>query len=466
MGARAPRLVGRRAGAQGQDPRHHRHLRRQGHRHAGGVRRMRSLLWALAMGAATTAAADGFARLEGHGGPVMGLDVGHEGQVASASFDNAIGLWRDGAPEWFDGHRAAVNAVAFVPGGLASGGDDTDLRLWRAGEATRHPGHTAKIMDIAVAPDGATLATASWDRRIGLWPLDGGAPRFLEGHAVGVNAVAFSPDGRLLWSAGGDGTLREWDVATGAQTRMIKSHGFGLNEMVADPAGVWLAYGAIDGGTRVVDAATGAERADLTAGRRPILAMATDPAGRHLAVGDGEGYIMVVDTADWSIAHDFRATRAGPVWALAFSPDGGTLYAGGLESAIHAWPLHALDTAPPMDDADQSFLRPPGEMENGERQFARKCSICHTLTPGSARRAGPTLHGVFGRPAGRVPDYNYSPTLAGSDIVWDEDSIDALFDLGPDHFIPGSKMPMQRIVAPQDRADLIAYLRRTTRPQE
>jgi cytochrome c len=101
-------------------------------------------------------------------------------------------------------------------------------------------------------------------------------------------------------------------------------------------------------------------------------------------------------------------------------------------------------------------------MPNGERQFMRKCSICHALTGEPSRKAGPTLHGVFGRPAGTVPGYAYSPTLSGSNIIWDEDTIDALFNIGPDHFIPGSKMPMQVIAAPSDRADLIAFLRTAT----
>jgi cytochrome c len=61
-----------------------------------------------------------------------------------------------------------------------------------------------------------------------------------------------------------------------------------------------------------------------------------------------------------------------------------------------------------------------------------------------------------------VPGYPYSDILDGSGIVWNDTTIDALFDLGPDHFIPGSKMPMQRITAEADRQDMINYLRRAT----
>lgn len=429
---------------------------------------IRALAAFLALVPALAAAGEGFHMLEGHGGPVMGIAVAADGTVATASFDNSVGLWRGDTPQWLEGHRAAVNTVIFLPDGrLASGGDDFDVMLWDrdGGNLQRLAGHRGKVMDLAVSPDGTLLASASWDGTIGLWPLDGGAPRFLEGHEAGVNAVAFRGDGRLL-SGSSDGTIRTWTLRPGAaDERVLVKTGFGVNTLLLDEGADWLAYGTVDGQTRVIRPDSGAEVADFSLDRRPILAMAADPAGRRLAVGDGQGYIMIVDTADWTVLRDFHATVRGPIWALAFTPDGSGIDAGGLEPVVYSWPLDGLDSAAAIPDGDQSFLRPPEEMENGERQFARKCSICHSLTPGSARRAGPSLHGLFGRRAGSVADYSYSGTLAGSDIVWNDDTIDALFDEGPDHYIPGSKMPMQRITGADDRADLIAYLRRATDPE-
>ncbi|MCL4135955.1 UNVERIFIED_CONTAM: hypothetical protein GTU68_031441 [Idotea baltica] len=103
-------------------------------------------------------------------------------------------------------------------------------------------------------------------------------------------------------------------------------------------------------------------------------------------------------------------------------------------------------------------------MENGERQFVRKCSICHTLGAEVNRQAGPPLGGVFGRPAGTVQGYNYSSALTGNDLVWNDETINALFDVGPEELTPGSKMPMQRITDAQDRIDLVEYLKRATDP--
>ncbi|WP_415401023.1 c-type cytochrome [Tateyamaria sp. SN3-11] len=430
---------------------------------------MRRLLSSLMLCLALPAAAQEFTTLKGHGGPIMGLAVTDTGTLASASFDNSVGLWEGQVAQWLEGHDAAVSTVAaFRPGVLLSGGDDFALWLWDGAAGQLLGTHKGKIQDIA--SHGDTIATASWDGSIGLWQaVKWGQPaswnalrKDLSGHDAGVNAVAFSGDGQRLYSASSDGTVRLWEEG-GATSRGLVSNGFAINEIIVNEAEGWLAYGAVDGVTRMVDVETGEEIADFTLERRPILSMAYHAQSAQLAVGDGEGYIMMIDTRARRITRDFRAMRQGPVWALAFSNDGSVIHAGGIDDVIYAWPVALLDRFDPAGGETRSFLRDAETMGNGERQFMRKCSICHSLEAGSSRKAGPTLHGVFGRAAGTVQGYRYSPTLDGSAITWDDGTIDALFDQGPDHYIPGSKMPMQVIAKSQDRADLIAFLRRATK---
>ncbi|MEJ6403848.1 c-type cytochrome [Yoonia sp. 2307UL14-13] len=411
------------------------------------------------------AAAQDFFTLQGHGGPIMDIAVSPDGQIATASFDNAVGLWSGSEAVWHDGHDAAVNAVLFWDDQtLISAGDDFKLRLWRGPDDQQVLGeHQGKIVALAGSPQAGLIASASWDGRVGIWAIaDQAAPRFLSGHRQAVNDVVFNADGSRLYSASADGTIRIWDPQTGDEIQQLVSHGFGVNELVLNEAAGWLAYGVVDGGTRVVDMQTGAVIDDFTLERRPILAMAFAPAEGLLAVGDGEGYIMIVDTRAMRIARDFRATQRGPIWALAFSRDGQNIHAGGIENIMYSWPIATMDEHDRMADETRSFLQDPTTMSNGERQFQRKCSICHTLKAGSARRAGPSLHNLFGRAAGTVDDYTYSETLSGSSIIWSAETINALFEEGPDHYIPGSKMPMQQIAAQQDRDDLIAYLRDAT----
>lgn len=432
---------------------------------------MRHLLSSLLLCLALPVGAQEFTTYKGHGGPVMALDVSPEGALASGSFDNSVGVWP--GPQWLEGHDAAVTALNYTAAPVAlSGGDDFRVLMWRPAseapfEVTKMQG---KISAIAIAPDQRSAAIASWDGSIRVMSLfmsllSSDAPPSakiggdLTGHRSNVTDVAFAPNG-TLFSASSDGTVRIWE---GQGSRIIANQGFGINRIVTTDT--WLAYGAVDGTTRVIDPETGDEIADFTLDRRPILSMDHHAPTGQLAIGDGEGHIMMVDTTTWRITRDFRAMRQGPVWALAFSQDGTVIHAGGIEDVIYAWPVALLDTYDPAGGDTRSFLRNAETMSNGERQFMRKCSICHSVAKGPSRKAGPTLHGVFGRRAGEVAGYRYSPTLDGSAIIWEDTTIDALFDEGPDHYIPGSKMPMQVIAAPQDRADLIAFLREATKEE-
>jgi cytochrome c len=433
---------------------------------------LRALVLLLFLMKGAPLAAGAFFTLSGHGGPVKGIAVGPEGEVATASFDNAVGFWAQpdqapGNPVWLDAHEAAVNAVAFIDSGrLVSAGDDFAVYLWdlTTGTSRKLGQHQGKVMALRVAPDGHSIASASWDGSIGIWPLEETGVSFMTGHSGAVNDVVYSADGQQLYSASADGSIRLWDLKTGEQVAQILSGGFGINRLILNEAAGWLAYGAVDGVTRVIDPVSRLTVMDFTLERRPVLAMALDGSGRFLAVGDGHGYISVLDSLDWSLRVDFRATQRGPVWALAFDPSGQTLYAAGLDNQVFAWPVMQVGQLPAttelMAAGQAPFLKGGSRaMSAGERQFNRKCSICHSLSAESERRAGPTLKNLFGRPAGVVPDYSYSERLRRGDIIWDETSIDALFDQGPEVYIEGSKMPMQRITNPEDRAALIAFLR-------
>ena len=411
-------------------------------------------------------------QLTGHGGPVKGIAVAPAGdRVATASFDYSVILraWPTGAEQAIlYGHEAAANAVAFTPDGqrMVTVGDDGLVLIWptagpaeRREPAVRLSGHQGKILQVAISPDGRLAATASWDGRVGLWSLDPPGPVvMLEGHDGPVNAVAFSPDGARLYSAGYDGTVRSWDVAARRELRTLVRHGFGVNVIAVDEAAGRPAYGALDGGMRIVDLATGEVRATLDNDRTPVLALSQSHDGRRLAFGNGHGMVTVVDAARGLVSQDFPAAR-GPVWALAFGPRDESLLVGGLGSAVAVWPLDPLRRPTEIETRERSG----SVASNGERQFERKCRICHTLTPDTARRAGPTLHRLFGRRIGTVAGYPYSEALSRSDLVWTPETVDQLFAEGPDHFLPGTKMPLQKMTNARDRADLIEYLEKATR---
>ena len=82
--------------------------------------------------------------------------------------------------------------------------------------------------------------------------------------------------------------------------------------------------------------------------------------------------------------------------------------------------------------------------------------------PDEGNRAGPTLHGIFGRRIATLPGYDFSPALRRLEIVWTKETVAALFERGPMEYTPGTKMPEQRITSADDRQALVDFLEKNT----
>jgi len=96
-----------------------------------------------------------------------------------------------------------------------------------------------------------------------------------------------------------------------------------------------------------------------------------------------------------------------------------------------------------------------GDAARGEKKF-EDCAACHRLEAG-ANNVGPSLHGIFGRKAGEIADFRYSPAIKRSAIVWTPETVDK-FITDPQGMVPGNRMPYAGMAGAADRADLIAFL--------
>lgn len=110
--------------------------------------------------------------------------------------------------------------------------------------------------------------------------------------------------------------------------------------------------------------------------------------------------------------------------------------------------LSAVLAATPAaaDDADR---------RQGERLFRSQCVGCHSLAPGR-HIAGPSLHGLIGRPAGGLEGFGYSPVLEAADFEWNAETLDA-FLAAPAEFLPGNRMVLWGL-AERPRRQIIRYL--------
>ena len=413
----------------------------------------------------TVASATAVAQLRGHGGPVRGLAISPDGKSAvSGSFDTSVIRWsleRNAAIEVLRFHDGAVNAVAMLRDGrVATGGEDTRIAIWKAGEAKPAgvlQGHKAPVVALAVSPDGGTLGSASWDHTARLWPLRGGAPRLLDSHKDNVNGIVFTPDGKSVVTAGYDATLRIWPLTGGAPE--IVTLPTPLNTVAVAPDGEIVAAGA--DGTVYFLTADGERKGEVDVGAVPIIAVTVSGDGKLVAAAGIRGSVAIIDRAARHVARTLVGPGL-PVWSVAFFPDSRTLLTGGTDRTIRRWdavkgePIGTVVLGTPEDPL-APYAGDPGA------EVYRACVACHTLNANDGVRAGPTLHGIFGRKIGTLPGYNFSEALKKMDIVWTPETVSKLFEIGPNAYTPGTKMPEQRIGSPQDRAALMRFLEKATK---
>jgi cytochrome c len=411
-------------------------------------------------------AATAQAQLRGHGGPVRALAISADGATAiSGSFDSSAIRWslpRNAAEQVLRFHDDAVNAVALLQDGRAvTAGADGRIAIWTDGKQrpdTVLEGHTAPIVALAVSPDGATLASASWDHTIRLWPLAGGAPRVLEGHTQNVNGVAFAPDGRAVVSASYDLTLRIWPLS-GGESPTILTLPTPLSAVTVAPDGEIIAAGA--NGKVYFLTAAGDVGGEVQASPTPIISVAVSRDGMFVAAAGIRGSVAAIERRERKLARTLVGPGL-PVWSVVFLPDNRTMLTGGTDRMIRRWDAvtgeHIGGVA--IGAPEDPLAAYPGD--HGAEVF-RACVACHTLAPDDGNRAGPTLAGLYGRRIASLSGYNFSDALKKLDIVWTPETVAKLFEIGPAAYTPGTKMPEQRIGSEADRKALTDFLARATK---
>ena len=404
------------------------------------------------------------AQLAGHGGPVRAIAVSGDGDsVLSGSFDTAAIRWSlntEAATQVLRFHTDAVNAVAFLKDGrMVTAGADARIAIWTTGRPqpdVTFDGHHAPIVSLAVSADGSRLASASWDHTVRVWRIADGSEQVLEGHTQGVNGVAFVPDGSRLVSVGYDLELRIWPLAGG--TPVVVAFPSPLNAVVVASDGEIVTAGA-DGKLHFLTA-DGKAVGEVQAGPSPIVALGLSADSSLIAAAEIDGTVAIIDRAPRRIRRTLVGSR-GPVWSVAFLPDNTGLLIGGADGVIRRWNARTGDrVGSPLSGTPSDPLAAYAG-DHGAEVF-RSCVACHTLSERQPQRAGPTLAGLYGRKIGSLPGYPFSNALKHGEIIWSPETVSKLFELGPNAYTPGTKMPEQRIGSAEDRKALTDFLARAT----
>ncbi|MFO0892569.1 MAG: protein kinase [Isosphaeraceae bacterium] len=254
-----------------------------------------------------------------------------------------------------EGHEKDVVSLDFSPDGklLASASLDRTLKLWdvkdrRLVGTLTHPEN--ERLAVRFSPDGKTVAVAdgrldakqgeTFPCTVELWePESCKLLLTLRGHTASIPALAFSPDGKMLASGGLDQTVRLWNPENGD-----------LLDTIYPGETSWRTE--VRGETRAEvhvppPAAPATPAVPATPAAAPIPAPApTPPAEPALPEG-----------ATLAPGQHAPASRPGPVWGLAFAPDGRRLAIAQGRRNAESGALRILDV---VGEKDLASLPNPG----------------------------------------------------------------------------------------------------------
>ena len=120
-------------------------------------------------------------------------------------------------------------------------------------------------------------------------------------------------------------------------------------------------------------------------------------------------------------------------------------------------PVPAADMATaPAPAAAVTLASFTGDPVKGEKVFGQ-CRTCHVVQEG-VNRVGPSLWDVVGRKSGSIEGFRYSAANKNSGFIWTEDQLFTYLE-APQRVLKGTTMGFAGLKDPQDRADVIAYLK-------
>jgi WD40 repeat protein len=294
-------------------------------------------------------------------GKQTGVCKGHEGIVVSlilqgdtlisGALDNTVRYWDAKTGE----HRRTLtrspgdcDALAVTAKGdfLATAGLNNTIRIFETDkfkEIRHDDGIQAPLVGLGLAPDNKRLTAVSSDGKVLVWDREGRLAHKWDSKQTGEILMAVAPDNKTLAIA--SSTVRLWNAETGMEIAQLPIKSASpVNTLAFAPDGNSLALGFEGGAIEFWDV----KEKKLAGGVKypgSLFALAWSPDGKKIAAGGGPK-IHVYDLPGHALVQSFDVKEGPPATfptckCLAFGPDSKTLAAGGFDGIIRIYNLGA-----------------------------------------------------------------------------------------------------------------------------
>jgi WD40 repeat protein len=326
--------------------------------------------------------------LQGHSDRVNDLSFSADGRtIASASADKTIKLWRakdaklkllKNIPE-----SSQMFAVRFINSEtIAYAGANRVIKLWNLKEGKPKEEfpvrHSADISRLVLSHDGKMIASASKDRTVNLWSLDGKLLHTLQGHENDVTDVTISHDSKMIASVSTDNTLRIWSLDNVAPTLKGSSLSFSPNsQMIVTGKDKTINLWQIDGKLQK----------KFPGHKDFITKVSFSPDGKIIATASADKTVKLWDL-DGKLLHTLQEHK-GSVTSVSFSPDSKIIASGSLDQTVKLWDLHGKllhtleghkDSVTSVSFSPDSKMIASGSRDSTVRLWDLDGKLLHTIT--------------------------------------------------------------------------------------